>query len=303
MLSILIPIYNFDIRPFVGELHRQATILKIDFEIILADDCSAVEFQNLNKTLSDLSAVQYIQLNQNIGRSKIRNFLVSKSRFEKLLFADCDSEIVSSDFLKLYIDACEKAEIVCGGRAYRKSDSEKPESVLRVKYGMARESVAATQRNRFPNRSFMTNNFLISKSVFSQIKFDENLTRYGHEDTLFGCELARKDKKILHIDNPLFHIGLETADEFLEKTRRGLANLKYITQNYDYPELHNDIKLLKITEKTRLLKPLYKLTFRISKKIFEQNLKSKKPNLLVFDLYKLGFYSSLKQQELVPKTL
>ena len=37
MISILIPTHNFDSRPLVKEIHRQATIGKHPFEIIVAD--------------------------------------------------------------------------------------------------------------------------------------------------------------------------------------------------------------------------------------------------------------------------
>ncbi|MBK9490088.1 MAG: hypothetical protein IPO07_15930 [Haliscomenobacter sp.] len=38
MLSILIPIYNYDVRHLVGELQRQAEELSLTYEICLLDD-------------------------------------------------------------------------------------------------------------------------------------------------------------------------------------------------------------------------------------------------------------------------
>ncbi|MBK9012976.1 MAG: hypothetical protein IPM82_02230 [Saprospiraceae bacterium] len=66
----------------------------------------------------------------------------------------------------------------------------------------------------------MTNNFLIPRQLFLEIQFDETLRQYGHEDTLFGMELARRQVPIVHIDNPLEHIGLEPVDVFLRKTEQ-----------------------------------------------------------------------------------
>ena len=45
MLSILIPVYNFDIIAFVTELHRLCEQEKIPFEIILLDDASDEKFK------------------------------------------------------------------------------------------------------------------------------------------------------------------------------------------------------------------------------------------------------------------
>jgi glycosyltransferase involved in cell wall biosynthesis len=298
MISILIPIYNFDTRKFITDLQCQAVDLKIDFEIVLVDDCSLQEFRTLNKTLSELPGVRYIQLEKNIGRSKIRNFLVSQSKYEKLLFADCDSETTDKYFIKNYIKTSQKADVVCGGTEYRKSDLKNKTIVFRVKYGIVREAISLTLRQKYPYQAFKTNNFLISKSVFKSIQFDEKLTEYGHEDTLFGCELARKNIAILHINNPLFHVGLETAEVFLEKTRKGLKNLNYITENYNYPELYSDIKLLRTAKNLKLFTPLIKLGFLVFKKKIEILLKSTNPNIFVFDLYKLGFYMSIKDTKI-----
>ena len=54
MLSILIPTYNYDCYDLVKELHRQATELNIEFEIIVADDCSTINIAN-NKKINTFS--------------------------------------------------------------------------------------------------------------------------------------------------------------------------------------------------------------------------------------------------------
>ena len=40
MLSILIPTYNYSIVELVSNVHKQAIIAKIQFELIVLDDCS-----------------------------------------------------------------------------------------------------------------------------------------------------------------------------------------------------------------------------------------------------------------------
>ena len=49
MLSILIPIYNFDITQLVKDLHEQAKSLEKSFEIILIDDASDETYTKINK--------------------------------------------------------------------------------------------------------------------------------------------------------------------------------------------------------------------------------------------------------------
>ena len=49
---------------------------------------------------------------------------------------------------------------------------------------------------------------MISKTCFEQISFNEDLQGYGHEDTLFGYELDKKNIQIHHLDNPVLN-GLD----------------------------------------------------------------------------------------------
>ena len=77
MLSILLPVYNFDVRKLVKQLHEQGNMLEIPFEIICTDDGSEEEFKNLNSELEKLYSVSYQELKNNLGRSKIRNYLSS----------------------------------------------------------------------------------------------------------------------------------------------------------------------------------------------------------------------------------
>ena len=55
-------------------------------------------------------------------------------------------------------------------------------------------------------------NFMIEKLTFLQHQFDESITKYGHEDTLFGKALQADRIPIIHIDNPLLNKGLDTND-------------------------------------------------------------------------------------------
>ena len=103
MLSILIPTYNYDCYDLVAELHRQASTLNINFEIIVADECSKTELPRL-PLINQLPNCQLIKPQHNLGRAKIRNFLADQSRFNHLLFLDSDSFPANNDFLKNYVE-------------------------------------------------------------------------------------------------------------------------------------------------------------------------------------------------------
>ncbi len=290
MLSILVPVYNYDVRKFISELHLQAVRENIEFEIIAADDFSENYFRKLNNEISAMENTKYILLEKNIGRSKIRNFLAEQAKYNSLLFVDCDMEVIDNEFIKKYIEFLNKCSVICGGIEYPKTKPENPKLFLRWYYGQYREKKTANTRNKNKYASFMSSNFLIQKEIFNDIKFNNKLTDYGHEDTLFGIELKRKNISINHINNPLIHKGLEPADIFIEKTKIGIKNLKYITENFNYPELYKEIKLLHIAKKLFLFRKLITEICFIFKPLIFKNLKSNKPKLFIFDFFKLSVY-------------
>ena len=291
MISFCIPTYNYDVSSLVIELDRQASLQDFPYEIILIDDFSE-ECKEENSKLIKITSVQYIELDQNIGRARVRNLFLNYARFGYLLFLDCDSEIISDDFVKgYYAEAIENSKVVCGGRVYPESPGSKNKK-LHWKYGVFRESMPADIRSTHPNKSFMTNNFLVRKEILNTIKFDERITQYGHEDTLFGYYLLKHSIRIKHIDNPVLHGFLEDNSSFVDKTESGIINLIRIL-NYldDVAGFMEGVRILQfykgIQSKGLLLiaKPLFYLICPQVKFLLTSGF----ANLALFDIYKFGF--------------
>ncbi|MCL6294602.1 glycosyltransferase family 2 protein [Jejuia spongiicola] len=288
MISVCIPIYNFNVTKLVKELSRQSSILNVSSEIILIDDCSKSSIKKVNESIC--SNEVYIKLDKNIGRAAIRNKFLNYAKYENLLFLDCDVIINSKSFLKTYIDIIKanNAQIMCGGRTY-KAIPPKRDRLLRWKYGVSRESKSHEIRGKSPNKSFMTNNFVITKSTFQQIKFDERLNQYGHEDTLFGFELKKRNIKILHIDNTVLSDGLECNNSYISSTESAVDNLIKILRfiNYD-KKFIEDVRLLRIYYKYFRLRRLIVVSFIIFKPIIKYFLSKGYVSLYLFEFYKLG---------------
>jgi glycosyltransferase involved in cell wall biosynthesis len=295
VLSICIPIYNYNVGRLVQDLHNQAASAGFPFEILLIDDASDEKFRKLNRSI-ELEKLRYIQLYENIGRSKIRNRLAEEAVFPYLLFMDCDSAVFSSLYIQNYTRFFESEIVCCGGRIYE--DKAPADSTrLRWKYGVKRECTPAAKRSRNPNAGFISNNFLIHKSLFDKVEFNTGLDGYGHEDTLFGLELLGRGIMVRHIDNPLIHLGLETASVFLGKTENGIANLYRIELllREKYPEYIRHSRLMR----SKLLLQKFHLTGCVSKlfnlihRQMKRYLLKGKPSLLIFDLYRLGLLCSI----------
>jgi len=299
MISICIPVYNYDVRELVNDLHFQADNIAIEYEILLIDDRSDDSYRKINRNVEKLSNVKYRELDNNIGRSAIRNMLSKEAKFRYLIFMDCDAKICRQDYLRKYSAFCTESVVCFGGVAYL---PEKPEEkyYLRWLYGNQREDIALNIRKKHPNTSFTTFNFLIDKNIFTKISFDEKLKNYGHEDTLFALKLMENNISILHIDNPLIHMGLETADVFIRKTELSVKNL-YLLQKNDTNSsgyLTSHIKLMK-TENILSkfgLSGISGLIFKKFKTMLLKNLLGNSPSLFILDLYKLGYLSVLKKE-------
>ena len=119
MLSILIPTYNFDINDLVKGLSDQCKAAAIEYEILCFDDGSKEEFKLCNRELRAYSSVVYKELEENHGRSKIRNLLAASAKYPYLLFMDCDSGIVKENYIADYISNLSPDKVLYGGRVYK----------------------------------------------------------------------------------------------------------------------------------------------------------------------------------------
>lgn len=294
MLSICLPVYNFNIRPLVEELSRQAGDLNLPYEIIIIDDKSDDLYRIANS--SACIKLLYIQLDKNIGRSRIRNLFISHAKYEFMLFLDCDSLVTSPLFIADYLKAATKNRnaVICGGRIYPEKPPERSLR-LRWKYGTYRESKPAEVRKSSPYKSFMSNNFLISRNLFGKVRFDEGLSGYGYEDTLFGFDLKEKNIPVIHIDNPVINGHLENNRQYLKNTEEGITNLISITRlRNNNINFINHIKLLKYASKVKkgMQRSMIKYIFFAAKPAIKLALTNGFVSLKLFDFYKLGTFLS-----------
>lgn len=300
MLSINIPVFNYEVGELVSQLAKQAEELHIVYEIRVYDDGSEEPVKLKNCKIAGLHGVIYSELKQNMGRSAIRNIMGTDSKFKYLLFIDADSLPANADYLEKFIENAKSNRVVCGGTTYRPEKPAVKGKYLRWFYGMNREAISAKERNSKKGFIITSNNFLVEKSVFENVHFREDLKTYGHEDTLLGYDLFRSGIEISHIDNPVEHTGLEDSQVFVEKTRIALKSLHQIANQI---LTGDDVFVQQVhflnryyTIRKYFPKLLLRLFYKLCHRIIERNLTSGKPSLFLFDLYKLGYYSTLNKE-------
>ncbi|NPA36498.1 MAG: glycosyltransferase [Chlorobi bacterium] len=291
MISVCIPVYNSRIDDLIKALYYQKTVLKFTVEIVVIDDASESEYKEHNRTLARYID-NYVELKENVGRSRIRNLFLKYAKKTNLLFIDCDSVIQDSGFLKNYVSAVKEfpGKVIVGGSTYQAKRPGK-EKILRWKYGITSESKPAVERNKSRYVSFITKNVLIPASVLHEIPFEESLTGYGHEDTLMGYRLKKAGVKIVHIDNYVLNADLDTNEEFLKKSREAVVSLflalDVVNGDKDFID---DVKLLRWVRKLYQIKlqKIVNAVLNIIMPFILFFLKNNYPSVFLLNLYKLN---------------
>ncbi|RSK39172.1 glycosyltransferase family 2 protein [Mangrovimonas spongiae] len=292
MLSILIPTYNYNAYPLAKEIEKQAIASNTIFEIICIDDGSNSPINVENQKINTLKNSVFIENNQNIGSLGTRVKLASKANYNWLLFLDADTFPKNHDFLSNYLKEIPNSyDAFFGGFAYKKSSYSLNKS-LRYTFGKQREEVCASIRNKTPYKIIISANFLIKKTVYLKLNKNHLDNNYGM-DYLLGSLLKTKQIKVKHINNEVYHYGLDDNYKYLEKTKRAVETLAGLYLNNKIPE--NNISLIKAYQKIKNLRLHYlfgKLVAIFNKPI-EKNLKSHSPSLFLFDLYRLGYFCKI----------
>jgi len=231
VISVLVPVFNWDVSPLARSLLAEIRSgrLEDDVEIIFADDCStAKEIRAANKTMFcalHAASVNYLELERNLGRAAIRNLLVAQSTGEFLLFLDADVVPDNGDFLRRYLEyACASScDVACGGISYAQRILTGPEYDFYV-YMSSRAGVQPPAvRNRLPWRWMFTSNIMVRRAAFNATPFDQRFTGYGYEDLEWSIRVARRFQ-VLHVDNPVSHLGLREPHSVLEQMRLSIPN-------------------------------------------------------------------------------
>lgn len=294
MLTILIPTYNYNVVSLVTSLSIQLTNTPFPFEILVLDDCSTnTELVEANKTITQFANCFYIPQSVNKGRTATRQALAETAKYNWLLFMDADVLPKNEEFVKKFDLENQTADVVFGGIAYETKKPEK-EKMLRWKYGKAREAKPVFERKKKPYLSIISQCFLIKKEVFLNANdYHDNV--YG-VDVLFCQNLEKMQAQVAHIDNPIVHLGLESSVAFIEKTKKGLESLYQFEKENKIPNDYRPIqKAYQTLYKNGALKLFMKIMKTFEKSVLK-NLKSSKPSLFLFDLFRLNYFSSLQSK-------
>lgn len=310
-ISLLIPVCDYDIVALVHSMKSCLGKIPELLEILIGDDGSTPEYRARYKSLEG-EGVRVIVSEKNIGRAAIRNKLALEAKGDYLLFIDSDAMIpaTAEAYIQKWIAAMASAQVISGGILYHETPPGDPEKILRWKYGIKREQRKVQDRNKHAYSSFSTFNVLIDRNIFSRLRFNEDLRQYGHEDTLFSYQLKKAGIRILHIDNGLYHEGLETNHEFLVKTKQRLENLSRLYDRVtDKGTFSSTVRMLRIYNQIRLfrIRLILVAVFVRFRERMEIRIDSSNPPVWLFNFYKVCMFCAYREihsrRKLIPVLL
>jgi glycosyltransferase involved in cell wall biosynthesis len=293
MISILIPTYNYKTVPMVTELHNQCTVENIAFEIIVLDDASTDEeivSQNLKN--SAMTNCVFERNQTNLGRTKTRELLSQKAKFDQLLFLDADVFPGTSKFIKNYLDVLNENAIVFGGYQY---ENQRPEDakILRYVYGKTSEEKTASVRSKNPFQYIFSGNFLITKNDFAENNF-QGIGKYYGLDPFFAYQLMINGKKVIHIDNAVYHLGLDQNEVYFKKSMEAIDVRRELMVNLKDMAKINQMTRYYLTLKKYKVLPIVSFSFYLFGPVLKKMTLNNNPSMLCFKIYKLGYLCSAK---------
>lgn len=296
MLSILIPVYNYNVAPLVKELQEQCLAIKdFEFEILVMDDGSELFYQE-NNQINDLENCSYIVFSKNSGLAHTRNQLITASKYKWLLLLDSDVFPTDKNYILNYLQQIQtnSSQIYFGGICYQKNKPSEQE-LLRWIYGLAREEKSAKERSKKKSHIFLSSNTLFAKQIFSEIRYDDSIVQYGYEDLLFSKHALEKGFEVKHLDNAVWHLKLDSSQEYLQKVHTSMHTLQLLIKekklNWNdtgISKLYHDFKRYKLASCFLFIANVFNLENRL-----ERNLLSRNPKVKYLDWYRLLLFTRL----------
>lgn len=264
-LSVLIPFYRDDPRDLLADLSAEAAVVDGSVEVIVLSDGGgdAELVSGVEAAIKGLALpARLIDLKRNQGRSKGRNRLAAAARGGSFLFLDSDMRPDHRHFLEVWADlvAREDPAVAFGGFSLLQAPDE-PRFAVHRALATRSECIPYHERARQPEKYVYTSNLLVRRDVFQAEAFDAAFTGWGWEDVEWAMRVSRRFR-VVHLDNPATHMGLDTADALAAKYEQSAPNFARVVARHPgivstYPS-YKAARLLKRAPGISVARPLLK---------------------------------------------
>ena len=231
LLSVLTPFYRHDPRALIAALGAAPG----GVEFVLLDDGSR-DLALLNGVISASTAleapVRIVVRETNVGRAAARNRLIAEARGKYVLFLDADMIPDRPDFLARWIRLIERKRpfVAFGGLSVVQAKPTR-ETALHYEVFARSDCANARERAKRPAQTTASANLLVRRAVFRRLPFDSAFKGWGFEDTDWALRVSRHTR-ILHINNPATHAGLDSVETLLRKSAEAGPNFARLAENH-----------------------------------------------------------------------
>ena len=112
---------------------------------------------------------------------------------------------------------------------------------------------------------------------------------------MFSGNLLKNNVLVKHIDNPVYHLGLENSTSFLNKSLEAVKST-YLLENNN--QINKDLRPLQksyLFLKKWKADGLFCVFIKLLNKPIKSNLLSNNPSMFLFDIYRLKYFIELKK--------
>lgn len=251
-LSVLIPFF----RDNPCALLKSLDALKVQggIEVLAYDDGTANDAltTEISQSIKEYSLPICIISNPvNQGRSAARNALQNAARADWVLFLDADMRPVKPSFLRDYLELIDQdiADVIFGGFEVETIAADKDRDLHRA-FSETSDCLTLQERQAKGPQFVATSNLCVRKSVMMAEPFDSGFEGWGWEDSEWAARIA-KTHRLVHVDNPALHLGLETTDTLLRRFKTSGHNYVRFTQKH--PELAKSLTLYRVAKKLSVM--------------------------------------------------
>ena len=115
MFSIVISVFNYDCTELVKELIRSCSVAKVDYEILVGNDCSTDPGTLAAlKRIATMPHCRVLNEERNIGKAYMLYHLADEAVYPYLIIIDSDARVPADDFIEKYRQAAQGHDVVSG---------------------------------------------------------------------------------------------------------------------------------------------------------------------------------------------
>lgn len=246
-LSVLIPFFNDDPSRLIARLDGEGA----DIEILALDDgCPDGLLNDAVKRAVQTAETpaRLVTARTNLGRSAGRNVLAARARGTWLLFLDADMEI-EAGFIETWLEIARRDDFDAAFGGFELPATIAPEHRVHAVLARAGDIASVEARTRKGPAAVCSSNLLVRRALIEETPFAEDFTGWGWEDVDWALRAARAGR-LIHVDNPARHAGLEPVPGLLAKFAAAGPNFARVLSR------HGELAGLPAARAARALKSL-----------------------------------------------